>query len=248
MGSIRYINTGRWEEDWFVALPMEYKLLYEFLIAHSNHAGIWKVSNVNKGRAEVLISHPFDWDNAIDVFNKDAFVVSVTNSGDWFLIDHLHQTNRGGVRPNNNATKSIVSILKSEGVWEEYCDIAGIEKDVKEPERKPDEEKPKAEPKITKKVIDEMFQGFWSEYPSLGKRSNPKKTAYDKFSTLLKGTSKPDELFERIIKGLKINKTKWGEPEFIPQAQRWLKENRWEDMLDQNSPQSSIYKLRTREA
>jgi hypothetical protein len=82
--------------------------------------------------------------------------------------------------------------------------------------------------KATRPAFDQKFNEFWKAYPSRGKASNPRKPARELFEKHLKNGIDPDEIIAGARKGIGTNSDKAG-TEFVPQAVKWLRDERWRD-------------------
>lgn len=76
-----------WRQGWFIALPINYKVLYMFASDHANQAGIWRTDKLyfeelNKG---VRI----DFDKFLEAVNEHGDHISVLPDNTWFLNYHI---------------------------------------------------------------------------------------------------------------------------------------------------------------
>jgi hypothetical protein len=76
---------------------------------------------------------------------------------------------------------------------------------------------------------NEAFEEFWKAYPKRA-GANPKKPAREKFFQLVKSGVDPAAIIEGARKCAVADSPKIG-TEYIPQAIKWLKDQRWEDYL-----------------
>jgi len=81
---------------------------------------------------------------------------------------------------------------------------------------------------------DESFVRFWQAYP----RKIGKKTAKQKFDSILKKTKDQDALLETIFSAIDIQKhsEQWQKDggQFIPHPTTWLNQERWNDEIELN--------------
>lgn len=80
----RFTATDVWGEDWFLEMPLGYKLFWYYILAECDHAGIFKV-NVKTFCAinEVKIAPS----EALKLFNNGKDRIRIVNPGVWFIED-----------------------------------------------------------------------------------------------------------------------------------------------------------------
>lgn len=83
---------------------------------------------------------------------------------------------------------------------------------------------------------DEKFEEFWKHYPKR-KGDNPKAPARKVFETLTKQGVDPNDIIAGVKLATERNRDKVG-TEYIPQAQKWLRDRRFEDHVRQAPPPS----------
>ena len=82
--SKRFTATEIWDEDWFLEMPIEYKLFWYYMLSTCDHAGLFKV-NLRSfcGLNEVKI----DSDTALAYFNSGKKRIMVVNQSVWLIED-----------------------------------------------------------------------------------------------------------------------------------------------------------------
>ena len=79
-------------------------------------------------------------------------------------------------------------------------------------------------------VTDDDFEQFWKAYPKRGSASNPKKPARDKFDRAVAAGADPKVIVAAARRFCEVERQNGNEgTKFIPQATRWLNEQRWND-------------------
>lgn len=91
--------------------------------------------------------------------------------------------------------------------------------------------------KPTRSDRDEIFERFWKSYPSRGDRANPKSPARKVFDALIRQGIDPESIIAGLLRGAGYDRQKVG-TEYIPQAVKWLRDRRWEDVPPLIQPQS----------
>jgi len=78
--------------------------------------------------------------------------------------------------------------------------------------------------------ITQQFENFWKSYPKRGGASNPKKPAREKFIRAVTMGVSPVEIIAAARRYHEIERSSGRDgTKFIPQATRWLNEQRWND-------------------
>jgi hypothetical protein len=94
------------------------------------------------------------------------------------------------------------------------------------------EGKGEEENKDSRRVIDptsDDFEEFWKAYPKR-KGDNPRKSALKAFNSAVRAGADPKEIIAGVRLAAARNADKIG-TEFIPQAVKWLRDERWKDHL-----------------
>lgn len=78
--------------------------------------------------------------------------------------------------------------------------------------------------------VPDRFEEFWKAYPRRGEASNPKKPARQKYERAVKAGADPDQIITAARRFREIERKAGREgTKYIPQASRWLNEQRWND-------------------
>lgn len=101
----RLTDTGKWKKDWFKKLPLEYKLLWLYILDDCDHAGIW---DVDIEVAELRLGTKFSLEKARGYFNINMVVLE--NGTKWFVPDFI-QFQYGHFNESNKMFKSIMPII-----------------------------------------------------------------------------------------------------------------------------------------
>ncbi len=132
--SKRFHDTEIWEEDWFIALPRDYRDLWLYMKDTCDHAGIWRpnVTKFNK-----LFDCAVDIKKAVEFFNKDKVRVIVLKNGKWFLCQFVPFQYGTTLNEKNPMHASILTLLRANEV-----NLTSIRPqiEVKETSRRPLEE------------------------------------------------------------------------------------------------------------
>lgn len=89
--SLRFTDTAKWRDPWFMGLAPTMKLLWQYLCDNCDNAGVWAVS---VKLAECEIGESIDWKGALVAFEKR--VVPLDDGRKWHLLKFvLFQHPRG---------------------------------------------------------------------------------------------------------------------------------------------------------
>ena len=102
----RFTATEKWTDPWFCGLSDNNKLFWLFILDNCNHAGIWRVNWFVFGCYVKNFAY-----NA-KLYAGRIFELSKEK---WFIPKFV-EFQYGVLNPNNNAHKSVMSILEKEGV------------------------------------------------------------------------------------------------------------------------------------
>gem|GEM_PF-3587831 len=122
----RFTATEIWSEDWFLEMPMEYKLSWYYMLAKCDHAGIFKVNFRSfSGQLGVNLTSKI----ALNHFNGDKQRVRVISDSVWYVEDFFVYQYGAVFNPNNRLHDSIGKIYEKHGI--KLTSIRGL-KEVKD--------------------------------------------------------------------------------------------------------------------
>ena len=176
----RFASTEIWVEDWFLDMPIEYKLFWFYLLSTCNHAGLFKV-NIKVFCIQNNVK--LDLNKAIDYFNNGKDRIRIVNDNLWLIEDFFFYQYGDVFNPNNRVHNSIEKLLIKDGV--SLCSIRGI-KEVKERVKDKVKDKDK-DNSLTKKSQNQNFEENGQFKPSGNFRSQGEElfayrfSQYDKF-------------------------------------------------------------------
>lgn len=111
--SKRFTDTEIWGEDWFMALPPKYMLLFMYIKDTCDHAGIWKPK---KKFLEMVLGEELNLSEAFELYNngKERFIKLL--NGRWLLPDFFVFQYGKSFNVNNKVHKSIRAVYDNNGV------------------------------------------------------------------------------------------------------------------------------------
>jgi hypothetical protein len=112
----RFTCTGKWEDPWFMDLPIPEKLAYLFVLDRCDPVGVWKV---NMQLLKFLTGYPHDADTLQQTLGENR-VYQMAN-GKWWLTKFVdfqygHLEEDTGSKPH----RGYINLLKKHDLWKEY--------------------------------------------------------------------------------------------------------------------------------
>jgi hypothetical protein len=150
----RFIGTDIWNQDWFLDMPNEYKLFWNYILCECDHAGLFKV-NVRMFNA--LVGCNISTDRSLEYFNADKDRVRVIKPTLWYIEDFI--SFQYGVQLNsaNRVHKSIIDLLELNEV--NLGSIRGL-KDLKEGVKDKDKDKDIIDSLTNKALDNKVYRKF----------------------------------------------------------------------------------------
>ena len=105
----RLSDSNKWNDDWFLDLPMDIKLVWLYILDNCDHAGVYKV-NMKLLRFQTGIDRP---ENEIIDYFKDRIYVF---NGKWFIPKFVTFQYKNFFTNNAPAVKSARELLISHGI------------------------------------------------------------------------------------------------------------------------------------
>src|SRR3990167_4056053 len=164
----RFHDTDIWEEDWFLALPRDYRDLFLYIKDKCDHAGIWR-PNI------VLFNKIYDCqcklDVAIKLFNQDREEddqrVLILPKGRWFRPHFIPFQYGRVLNLESKAHKSVYALLL---LYEVNMTSIRPQVEVKHPLKDKDKDKDKDKEMLLNSSVPENgnfdFESLWAKYPN----------------------------------------------------------------------------------
>lgn len=133
----RFFSTKIWDEDWFLDMPIEYRLFWFYILSSCDHAGVFKVNLGSFCRLNGVKIEPTD---ALVLLNTGKQRIREINNSTWLIEDFFCYQYGGTFNPNNRVHESIERVYKSHGI--NMTSIRGL-KDLKEGVKDKDKDKDK---------------------------------------------------------------------------------------------------------
>lgn len=109
----RFTSTDLWSEDWFLAMPKDYKLFWFYVLATCDYGGIFKVNITTfcqKNKCKI------DPEKAIEFFNAGKLRIRVVKISSWLIEDFFVYQYGGVFNEANKVHKGVLSIYKKLGI------------------------------------------------------------------------------------------------------------------------------------
>lgn len=209
----RFMGTELWEEDWFIAMPKDYKLFWYYMLAKCDHAGIFKVNLTSFCR---LNEASVDPDKALAFFNLEKERVRVVNQSVWLVEDFFVYQYGPVLNTSNRVHQSALDLYEKNGI--NLTSIRGII-DLKDGVKDKDKDKDKD------KIINVSFDDFWFLYD---KKVGEKEKLSKKWAAL--------KSEERIaaMKHIPIYKVAQPDKKFRKDPSTYINNKSWNDEIIQS--------------
>ena len=194
----RFTDTEKWEDPFFLDMPNDFKLVYNYILDKCDSVGVWKV---NKRLVEFSIGK-IDWDMFVSYMGERLFVI---NDEKWWITKFCDfQYGDLSEDSTSKPVQSYIKQLKKHTLWKGYA--KGIHT-LKEKEK--DKEKEKEEDKNIK---------YYRKFAHL-------KMTYDELETLLsENYSKPE--IDAVLDDLENYRQNTKYKSMVKTARNWLKKRK----------------------
>lgn len=116
--SKRFSDTNIWTNDWFISLPLNYKMFWIYLKDSCDYAGIWKPKKI---MFERLNQTEINLDEFFNLVNKDKTRIRILENGKWFIENFIVFQYKAKLKENNNVHRSVIKRLNENNI-----DLASI--------------------------------------------------------------------------------------------------------------------------
>jgi 5-methylcytosine-specific restriction endonuclease McrA len=182
----RFTDTELWGKTWFQELSLKHKILYQFLCARCDLAGIW---DTNYRLASFIIGEPITETDILKI-NKDKVRIQKLENGDFYLLDFI-EFQYGKLSPACKPHLPIIKRLQQKGIGFELLDENNLS--------------PKQfRKRITEKIKKEIFSRDKYECQYCGNKEN---LVIDHVKPLSKGGDNEDN--NLITACSNCNSNKW---------------------------------------
>lgn len=216
----RFIGTDIWNQDWFLDMPNEYKLFWNYILCECDHAGLFKV---NVRMFNSLVGCNISTDRSLEYFNSDKDRVRVIKPTLWYIEDFI--SFQYGVQLNsaNRVHKSIINLLELNEV--NLGSIRGL-KDLKEGVKDKDKDKDIIDSITNKEGENKIYRKF--KHLSM---------SFFEFNKLNQKYSK--EQIDRIIDAIENHKKNTQYNSLYLTANKWLFKEYGDKNIENNNHQVS---------
>ena len=188
----RFTSTEIWEEDWFLNMPNDYKLFWQYMLSACDHAGLFKV-NLRSfcGLLGVSVTSAI----ALELFNIGKQRIRVITDSLWLIEDFFVFQYGTTFNPNNKLHESVEKLYLKQKI--EMTSIRGL-LDLKDRVKDKDKDKDRKG----------GMGGNQNGKPQRGEKFDPKKEFVifpdgskqklgdDQLHALHRNTLRPDEVYQ----------------------------------------------------
>ena len=126
----RFTDTKIWEEDWFIEMPVEYKLFWFYILSACDQAGFFKI-NIKSFSAMVGVE--INSETAFELFNKGKERLRKINGSMWLVEDFFKFQYGHKFNDKNKIHLGIEKLYSNHGV--KIGTLKGIERVSKESDK-----------------------------------------------------------------------------------------------------------------
>jgi hypothetical protein len=220
----RFTDTELWHEDWFIALPKDYRNFWIYIKDDCDHAGIWrpKIAGFNK-----LYECSVDLGKAFQLLNQDcdknAQRIILLKNGRWFLIGFIPFQYGTTLNLLNRVHRSVYELL-----LENEVNLTSIRPQLEVIQGLKDKDKDKDKDKIlNNKGVNLDFETLWNKYPN----KVGKKEAYKHFMYSVKTDQDWQDIQKALTNYLNSKRVFNG---YVQNAKTFF--NNWRDWVDYKEP------------
>ena len=191
----RFHETAIWGEDWFIALPKDYRLFWFYILDDCDHAGVWKpnVTTFNK-----LFDCTVSLKEALELFNLDKSRVMCLANSRWFIPQFIPFQYGTSLVKTNHMHQGILKILSENNI-----NLPSICPQVHVTDSPKDKDKDK-EIDIDKDIdIDNEVLKIWNLFANEVHLAEVKKLSTKRKSAIAARFSEKEFIFQDILQAIR---------------------------------------------
>ena len=127
----RFTDTDKWKKGFIRGLPPKYKLLWLYILDDCNHAGIW---DIDFEVASIRIGIKINEKEAINYFAEQ---IKIFDKGQKWFVPKFIDFQYGTLNENSRPHQAVIKLLDKYDVYNiegiSPVDVAGFEKEIKNP-------------------------------------------------------------------------------------------------------------------
>jgi hypothetical protein len=108
--SKRFTETRKWQDTWFMDLPIKYKLAWFWVLDNCDHAGL---IDANPRLMSFMVGEPIDGEEFLRIM---AGRVTKPKPGKWFISSFIHFQYGDELSARNSAHRGVLRILKDQEI------------------------------------------------------------------------------------------------------------------------------------
>lgn len=109
----RFTATELWNEDWFLDMPMEYKLFWYYMLSKCDHAGLFRVNL--KGFC-VMNGAKLTSKKVLEYFNTDKQRIREVSDRVWLIEDFFSFQYGNKINESNRVHESVIEVYKKNAI------------------------------------------------------------------------------------------------------------------------------------
>jgi len=219
----RFTDSRKWDDSWFLDLPVKHKLFWFYLLDKCDHAGVYKINlrlaSFCLGATLVREEIEKDFNGRIEAIGEDK----------WFVSKFV-EFQYGELNPSVNCHKSVIKTLNTLTVGKQLMKGCST---LKDKDKDKDKDIKRVKDNYIKSNITSVdnFENLWIKYPN----SVGKKQALRHFKSSVKSPTDLENIKKALDNYLKTDNVKRG---FIQNGSTWF--NNWQDYVNYVEPKKTI--------
>jgi hypothetical protein len=109
----RLTSTDVWKEDWFIELPVEYKLFWFYILSMCDQGGFFKINIISFNK---LNSVEVDSETAFELINKGKKRLRKINGSMWLVEDFFKFQYGIKFNPKSPVHSGVEKIFNQHGI------------------------------------------------------------------------------------------------------------------------------------
>lgn len=204
----RFTDSNKWEDPWFRKLPIEYRLLWIFILDRCDVAGVWKVDLELAGHLICGKFDSYDRQKCLDILNGRVHVLGNGDGERWFIVGFI-KFQYGNLISSSRPHMSVIKLLKEHGLLDRVSDR--VFHTLKDKDKDKEQEK-------DKDTLSILFEELWLKYPS----KVGKDRAYHGFCRTVKTDKDKSDIRKALEHYLQSDRVRSG---FVQNGKTWF--NDW---------------------
>ena len=120
----RFTDTTKWNEDWFLELPIQHKLFWIYICDNCDYAGIYKP---NKKLFQFCVGYDIKEIDFLQNINRNKKRIKVLKNGRWYLLGFISFQYGKNLNSNSKVQKNVIKLLEENNIKSDLSS-SGVDK------------------------------------------------------------------------------------------------------------------------